>query len=77
MDGDIYFVCWDDELIPPQQDPPMDYTPAQSMQLDHDVQIEVLHFQTLYLSGDFAACSFPICIRQNSLLLSLKCRHTV
>ncbi|KAK4261810.1 hypothetical protein QN277_004759 [Acacia crassicarpa] len=40
LDGDIYFVCWDPELIPPHQKPPMDYTPAQSIQLDHDVMIE-------------------------------------
>ncbi|KAK4261811.1 hypothetical protein QN277_004760 [Acacia crassicarpa] len=40
LDGDIYFVCWDPELIPPRQIPPMDYTPAQSIQLDHDVMME-------------------------------------
>ncbi|KAE9459927.1 hypothetical protein C3L33_08167, partial [Rhododendron williamsianum] len=28
LDGDIYFVCWDQDLIPPKQIPPMDYTPA-------------------------------------------------
>ncbi|KAJ7954353.1 RNA-dependent RNA polymerase [Quillaja saponaria] len=40
LDGDIYFVCWDHELIPPRQIQPMDYTPAPSMLLDHDVTIE-------------------------------------
>ncbi|GMP93116.1 hypothetical protein CsSME_00043083 [Camellia sinensis var. sinensis] len=40
LDGDIYFVCWDPDLIPPQQVKPMDYTPAPSMLLDHDVTIE-------------------------------------
>ncbi|KAI3734100.1 hypothetical protein L6452_13562 [Arctium lappa] len=40
LDGDIYFVCWDPDLIPPRQIEPMDYTPAPSMQLDHDVTIE-------------------------------------
>ncbi|XP_041014135.1 RNA-dependent RNA polymerase 1-like [Juglans microcarpa x Juglans regia] len=40
LDGDIYFVCWDPELIPPRQNEPMDYSPAKSMQLDHDVTIE-------------------------------------
>ncbi|KAJ7954356.1 RNA-dependent RNA polymerase [Quillaja saponaria] len=40
LDGDIYFVCWDHELIPPQQNRPMDYTPAPTMELDHDVTIE-------------------------------------
>ncbi|XP_027151290.1 probable RNA-dependent RNA polymerase 1 [Coffea eugenioides] len=40
LDGDVYFVCWDRDLIPPQQHPPMDYTPAPPMQLDHEVTIE-------------------------------------
>ncbi|KAB1205855.1 RNA-dependent RNA polymerase 1 [Morella rubra] len=40
LDGDIYFVCWDPELIPPQQIQPMDYSPAQSIQLNYDVTIE-------------------------------------
>lgn len=41
LDGDIYFVCWDPDLIPPLQFEPMDYTPAPTIQLDHDVTIEV------------------------------------
>ncbi|KAK3007262.1 hypothetical protein RJ639_015663 [Escallonia herrerae] len=40
LDGDIYFVCWDHDLIPPMRIRPMDYAPAPSMQLDHDVTIE-------------------------------------
>ncbi|CAN6675384.1 unnamed protein product [Malus baccata var. baccata] len=40
LDGDIYFVCWDQELIPRRQIQPMDYTPAPSMELDHDVTME-------------------------------------
>ncbi|KAA8532480.1 hypothetical protein F0562_032520 [Nyssa sinensis] len=40
LDGDIYFVCWDPDLIPPQQIEPMDYTPAPPMLLDHEVTIE-------------------------------------
>ncbi|KAA8529774.1 hypothetical protein F0562_034126 [Nyssa sinensis] len=40
LDGDIYFVCWDPDLIPPQQLQPTDYTPAPSVVLDHDVTIE-------------------------------------
>ncbi|KAG6764321.1 hypothetical protein POTOM_031786 [Populus tomentosa] len=41
LDGDIYFVCWDPELIPSQQISPMDYTPEPTLQLDHDVTIEL------------------------------------
>ncbi|KAL3731284.1 hypothetical protein ACJRO7_028199 [Eucalyptus globulus] len=40
LDGDIYFVSWDSELIPHDQRQPMDYTPAPSERLDHDVTIE-------------------------------------
>uniref|UniRef100_A0A7N0TG81 RNA-dependent RNA polymerase n=1 Tax=Kalanchoe fedtschenkoi TaxID=63787 RepID=A0A7N0TG81_KALFE len=53
LDGDIYFVCWDPELIPPQQSPPMDYTPAPSKELDHDVTIEeVEEYFTDYIVND-------------------------
>ncbi|KAM5566916.1 RNA-dependent RNA polymerase 1 [Rosa sericea] len=40
LDGDIYFVCWDPELIPRKQIQPMDYTPAPPVEMDHDVTIE-------------------------------------
>ncbi|KAI3946193.1 hypothetical protein MKW98_008786 [Papaver atlanticum] len=40
LDGDVYFVCWDQELIPPRQVQPMDYDASPAMLLDHDVQIE-------------------------------------
>lgn len=35
-------VCWDHDLIPALQFPPMDYTPAPEKVLDRDVAIEVL-----------------------------------
>ncbi|GLT27746.1 hypothetical protein SLA2020_027210 [Shorea laevis] len=40
LDGDIYFVCWDPEMIPRHLIDPMDYSPAQTQKLDHDVTIE-------------------------------------
>ncbi|XP_030957423.1 RNA-dependent RNA polymerase 1-like [Quercus lobata] len=53
LDGDIYFVCWDPELLPPRQIQPMDYSPAQSLQLDHDVTIEeVQEYFTNYIVND-------------------------
>lgn len=42
LDGDIYFVSWDPELIPARMAEPMEYAPAPTMALDHDVTIEVL-----------------------------------
>lgn len=53
LDGDIYFVCWDPELIPSQQISPMDYTPEPPLQLDHDVTIEeVEEYFTNYIVND-------------------------
>ncbi|GMY05817.1 probable RNA-dependent RNA polymerase 1 [Fagus crenata] len=40
LDGDLYFVCWDPDLIPTQQIPSMEYIGAPTMPLDHDVTIE-------------------------------------
>ncbi|KAI3947021.1 hypothetical protein MKW92_024934 [Papaver armeniacum] len=40
LDGDVYFVCWDQELIPLRQVEPMDYDASPAIELFHDVQIE-------------------------------------
>ncbi|XP_027361274.1 probable RNA-dependent RNA polymerase 1 [Abrus precatorius] len=40
LDGDIYFVSWDPDLIPPRQENPMDHTPSQAMNVDHDVTLQ-------------------------------------
>ncbi|XP_042502811.1 probable RNA-dependent RNA polymerase 1 isoform X2 [Macadamia integrifolia] len=40
LDGDLYFVSWDPALIPPRQIQPMEYVPAETISLDHDVTIE-------------------------------------
>ena len=29
LDGDLYFVVWDEELVPREEDAPLDYTPAE------------------------------------------------
>nr|GEY92234.1 probable RNA-dependent RNA polymerase 1 [Tanacetum cinerariifolium] len=53
LDGDIYFVCWDPDLIPPTQVEPMDYTPAPSIELDRNVTIEeVEEYFTNYIVND-------------------------
>ncbi|KAH7516265.1 hypothetical protein FEM48_Zijuj10G0116800 [Ziziphus jujuba var. spinosa] len=49
LDGDIYFVCWDPDLIPPRKMKPMDYTPAPITKLDHD---EVEEYFTNYMVND-------------------------
>ncbi|EOY01384.1 RNA-dependent RNA polymerase 1 isoform 1 [Theobroma cacao] len=53
LDGDIYFVCWDPELIPSKQIPPMDYSPAPTKPLEHEVTIEeVEEYFTNYIVND-------------------------
>lgn len=53
LDGDVYFVCWDKDLIPRRQIEPMDYTAAPSTVLDHDVTIEeVEEYFTNYILND-------------------------
>ncbi|CAL5003334.1 unnamed protein product [Urochloa decumbens] len=39
LDGDIFFVTWDERLVPPGQKsrPPMDYSPAEEKQLPREV----------------------------------------
>ncbi|XWS69497.1 hypothetical protein CRYUN_Cryun04dG0184100 [Craigia yunnanensis] len=53
LDGDLYFVALDEDLIPPCQFQPMDYGAAPSAPLDHDVTIEEVaeHF-TKYILSD-------------------------
>ncbi|EEE57765.1 hypothetical protein OsJ_08301 [Oryza sativa Japonica Group] len=53
LDGDIYFVSWDPSLIPPRMVTPMDYTPAPTETLDHDVTIEeVEEYFTNYIVNE-------------------------
>ncbi|KAF5442827.1 hypothetical protein F2P56_035445 [Juglans regia] len=53
LDGDLYFVSWDRDLIPPRPIKPMEYNPAPAKQLDHDVTIEeVEKYFTDYIVND-------------------------
>ncbi|PQQ10230.1 putative RNA-dependent RNA polymerase 1 [Prunus yedoensis var. nudiflora] len=53
LDGDFYFVSWDPDLIPPRQVRPMNYTPAPTIELDHDVTMEeVTESFTNYIVND-------------------------
>ncbi|TYH90144.1 hypothetical protein ES332_A13G029600v1 [Gossypium tomentosum] len=53
LDGDVYFVCWDPELIPYKQIDPMDYSPASTTKLDHEVTIEEIEeYFTNYIVND-------------------------
>ncbi|MBA0873900.1 hypothetical protein Goshw_008838, partial [Gossypium schwendimanii] len=63
LDGDIYFVCWDPELIPYKQIDPMDYSPAQTTELDHEVTIEELA-KLFSIAVDFPKTGVPAEIPQ-------------
>ncbi|KAE9450873.1 hypothetical protein C3L33_17224, partial [Rhododendron williamsianum] len=53
LDGDMYTVCWDPDLIPPRQINAMDYSPAPTKEEDHDVTIEeVEEYFTNYIVND-------------------------
>ncbi|XP_058184040.1 probable RNA-dependent RNA polymerase 1 [Rhododendron vialii] len=53
LDGDMYTVCWDPDLIPPRQIDAMDYSPAPTKEVDHDVTIEeVEEYFTNYIVND-------------------------
>ncbi|CAN1846087.1 RNA-dependent RNA polymerase 2 [Linum perenne] len=40
LDGDLYFVSWDEDLIPPQTVAPMDYLGGRPRVMDHEVKLE-------------------------------------
>lgn len=40
LDGDLYFVSWDESIIPPRTVTPMDYTGRRPRLMDHDVTLE-------------------------------------
>ncbi|KAM3387514.1 hypothetical protein ACQJBY_010388 [Aegilops geniculata] len=40
LDGDLYFITWDEKLIPEKVDLPMDYTAARPRIMDHVVTLE-------------------------------------
>ncbi|XP_008780950.1 probable RNA-dependent RNA polymerase 2 [Phoenix dactylifera] len=53
LDGDLYFVCWDEKLIPPKMDTPMDYNARRQRHTDHDVTLEEIQkFFVDYMIND-------------------------
>ncbi|XP_024194700.1 RNA-dependent RNA polymerase 1 [Rosa chinensis] len=78
LDGDIYFVCWDPELIPRKQIQPMDYTPAPTIEMDHDVTIEEVeeHFVNYILNdslGRIANAHTVFADREHDKAMSRPC----
>ncbi|KAL7618133.1 hypothetical protein Lser_V15G01686 [Lactuca serriola] len=55
LDGDLYFVTWDEMLIPPSKRswPPMEYTAAEAKQLPRDVKhSDIIEFFTKNMVND-------------------------
>ncbi|KAH9611766.1 hypothetical protein KSS87_009030 [Heliosperma pusillum] len=53
LDGDLYFVSWDEKIIPPRTVPPMDYTASRPRIMDHDVTMqEIQRFFVDYMISD-------------------------
>ncbi|KAI3321531.1 RNA dependent RNA polymerase-domain-containing protein [Xylariaceae sp. AK1471] len=54
LDGDDFFVIWDSNLIPPEQNhPPMIHEPIQPQELDRDVQrTDLITFFVTYMKND-------------------------
>ncbi|CAN8308209.1 unnamed protein product [Cochlearia groenlandica] len=53
LDGDQFFVSWDEKLTPSQMDPPMDYAGSRPRLMDHDVTLEEIHkFFVDYMISD-------------------------
>ncbi|KAJ7956264.1 RNA-dependent RNA polymerase [Quillaja saponaria] len=53
LDGDLFFISWDTDLIPSETDPPMDYTGRRPRIMDHDVTLEeIQQFFVHYMIND-------------------------
>ncbi|KAK3225244.1 hypothetical protein Dsin_005106 [Dipteronia sinensis] len=53
LDGDIYFISWDKDLIPLETEPPMDYAGGRPRIMDHDVTMEeIQQFFVDYMIND-------------------------
>ncbi|MED6106025.1 RNA-dependent RNA polymerase 2 [Stylosanthes scabra] len=53
LDGDLFFLSWEEGMIPSHTDPPMDYTGRRPRIMDHDVRLEEIHrFFVDYMIND-------------------------
>ncbi|XP_056022216.1 uncharacterized protein LOC125649620 [Ostrea edulis] len=54
LDGDMYFVCWDDQLCNViENQKPMDFPKSQKMKLNHDVMVDdIIEFLGDYIKND-------------------------
>ncbi|TVU14061.1 hypothetical protein EJB05_37507 [Eragrostis curvula] len=59
LDGDLFFVTWDDQLIPEKADEPMDYAAARPRIMDHVVTLEEIqkHFVNYMINDTLGTIS--------------------
>jgi hypothetical protein len=69
LDGDLFFITWDDKLIPEKVDAPMDYTATRPRIMDHAVTLEV---HSLLLS-----VSHPLIFSELCILRMICCSYLV
>jgi RNA-dependent RNA polymerase len=78
LDGDVYFVSWDKSLIPPRQEPPMDYVAKPLKQLDREVTMEEIqeHFANYMVNdslGVIANSHMAFADQEREMARSSKC----
>lgn len=78
LDGDLYFISWDEKLIPPKTVAPMDYTACRPRIMDHDVTLEeIQRFFVDYMISDtlgtISTAHLVLADREPEKALSPKC----
>jgi hypothetical protein len=69
LDGDLYFLSWDEALIPASADNPMDYCPPGQVSLDHPVTVE---------ASSLIPCTLlmtPVCLLVLAFQIFYTCIH--
>ncbi|KAK7291646.1 hypothetical protein RIF29_06956 [Crotalaria pallida] len=80
LDGDLFFISWDKELIPSETEAPMDYTGRRPRFTDHKVTLEEIHhFFVDYMINDtlgaISTAHLVHCDREPDKAKSRKCRE--
>ncbi|KAL2900494.1 RNA-dependent RNA polymerase 2 [Bienertia sinuspersici] len=78
LDGDLYFISWDEKIIPPKTVAPMDYTACRPRIMDHDVTMEeIQRFFVDYMISDtlgtISTAHLVLADREPEKALSPKC----
>ncbi|CAN6268158.1 unnamed protein product [Urochloa humidicola] len=74
LDGDLFFITWDDNLIPEKVDAPMDYTATRPRIMDHVVTLEEIqkHFVSYMINDALGVISTAHLIHADRNLLKAR-----